>query len=76
VLSNKIIDASKPNHVVIYGWHKLDGNPIQPVYNGHINSYVDYSHGIRFLNKGIILDSVVTTIQEVLRDSIKNPILQ
>ncbi len=75
VLSNKIVDASKPNHVVIYGWHKLDGSPIQPVYNGHINSYVDYSHGIRFLNKDIILDSVMTTIQEILRDSIKYKIL-
>jgi len=75
VLSNKIIDASKPNHVVIYGWHKLDGSPIQPVYNGHINSYVDYSHGIRFLNKEIILDSVITTVQDILRDSVKYRIL-
>ncbi len=75
VLSNKIVDASKPNHVVIYGWHKLDGNPIQPVYNGHINSYVDYSHGIRLLNREIILDSVITTIPDILRDSVKYRIL-
>lgn len=75
VLSNKIIDPSKPNHVVIYGWHKLDGTPIQPVYNGHISSYVDYSHGIRLLNKEIILDTVMTTITDILRDSLKYRIL-
>jgi len=75
VLSNKIVDPSRPDHVVIYGWHKLDGSAIQPVYNGHIASYVDYSHGIRLLNKEIILDSTVTTIPDLLRDSIKYKIL-
>ncbi len=71
VISNKITDGK----VVIYGWHKLDGNPIQPVYNGHISGYVDYSHGIRFLNREIILDSVITTIPDILRDSVKYRIL-
>lgn len=33
----------------IYGWHRADGTPIQPVFYGHKNNYADYSHGIRFI---------------------------
>ena len=66
VLSNKIADPASINHVVIYGWHQLNGVPIQPVYSGHINSYVDYSHGIRFINKQMLVDSVVMTSTQVL----------
>ncbi len=68
VISNKIIE--KPNNVVIYGWHKLDGTPIQPLYNGHINSYLDYSHGIRFINNEVLVDSVIMTVQQILKDPI------
>jgi hypothetical protein len=53
VLSNKIAENARPNRVAIYGWHKLDGNPIQPVYAGHVNWYVDYSHGIRLIAKKV-----------------------
>ncbi|MCE1189461.1 MAG: fibronectin type III domain-containing protein, partial [Ignavibacteria bacterium] len=68
ILSNLIVDPSRPDHVVIYGWHQLNGSPIQPVTNIHINSYVDYSHGIRFLNNEFLLDGNVTTIKAVLSD--------
>ena len=53
VLSNKVAENARPNRVAIYGWHKLDGKPIQPVYAGHVNWYVDYSHGIRLIAKKI-----------------------
>ncbi|MBK6947620.1 MAG: hypothetical protein IPH16_05680 [Haliscomenobacter sp.] len=49
VLSNKVTDDPRPNRVAIYGWHRLDGQPIQPLYSGHVNWYVDYSHGIRLI---------------------------
>jgi len=68
VLSNKITDPSRPNHVVIYGWHWLNGTPIQPLTNIHINTYVDYSHGIRFLDSDIIIDGDSTTVQAILQD--------
>ncbi len=71
VLSNKIADSVNANHVVIYGWHRLDGTPIQPLYSGHINTYVDYSHGIRFINRQLLIDSVVMTANQVLT----NPVL-
>jgi len=69
VISNKIIDPARPNHVVIYGWHQLNGQPIQPLTNIHINSYVDYSHGVRFLNNFFLLDGKASNIRDVLKDS-------
>ncbi len=68
VLSNRIVDPSKPNHVVIYGWHQLNGEPIQPLYNGHLNTYVDYSHGIRFINSEMLIDDSLAIYQNILMD--------
>ena len=39
----------------IYGWHRLNGKPIQPVFYGHGHDYKDYSHGVRFI-KNILID--------------------
>ena len=33
----------------IYGWHRSNGEPIQPVSWVHGNDYADYSHGVRFI---------------------------
>jgi hypothetical protein len=70
VLSNKIFDSTKNNRVVIYGWHQLNGLPIQPLTNVHINSYVDYSHGIRLLNQEMLLDGETVNIKSILTDPI------
>ncbi|MCK9424564.1 MAG: hypothetical protein M0Q21_00840 [Ignavibacteriaceae bacterium] len=70
VLSNKIVDPTRPNHVVIYGWHQLSGIPIQPLTNIHINGYVDYSHGIRLINAEMIVDGVITNIKTILSDPV------
>lgn len=58
VLSNKVLEHQRPNRVAIYGWHTLDDTPIQPVYAGHVNWYVDYSHGIRLIAKKIKMDGI------------------
>jgi hypothetical protein len=42
-------EKEKTSRVVIYGWHRLDGNPIQPLTNAHKETYVDYSHGVRLM---------------------------
>jgi hypothetical protein len=42
--------------VAIYGWHTIDAKPIQPVYAGHVNWYVDYSHGIRLIAQKVKID--------------------
>lgn len=68
ILSNRL--ANSPNKVVIYGWHKLDGNPIQPVYSGHVDWYVDYSHGIRLMNNEVLLDGKITTVSKILSDPV------
>ena len=53
MISGKIIVDGKPDRVAIYGWHKKDGIPIQPLYTGHIYWWVDYSQGIRFVYRKI-----------------------
>jgi len=72
IISNKIYNDLKPavpKPVVIYGWHKLDGTPIQPVYNGHGETYADYSHGIRLVQKTLTLDGNQQNIPAVLNDA-------
>jgi hypothetical protein len=56
--------------VAIYGWHRLDGRPIQPLYTGHTEQWVDYSHGIRFVSQMMIVDGERTTVANVLADSL------
>ena len=70
VLSNKIIDPARSHHVTIYGWHKLDGLPIQPLTNIHIDIYVDYSHGIRLLASEVFVDGTSRKIQDILKDAV------
>jgi len=58
----------KPNRVAIYGWHKLDGTPIQPLTIVHRDTYVDYSHGIRLIKQTLLVDGKPTTLTAVLAD--------
>ena len=67
VLSNRL--AEKPHRVAIYGWHHPDGKPIQPLYVGHVDSYVDYSHGIRLMSQRMIVDGRSMQVADVLKDS-------
>ena len=53
VITSKISRSKQPDRVAIYGWHQLNGRPIQPLYTGHVNWYVDYSHGIRLVYRKI-----------------------
>jgi hypothetical protein len=62
--------GDRPDRVVIYGWHKPDGNPIQPVYSGHVDWYVDYSHGIRLINNQVLIDGRVYLLTDVLMDPV------
>ena len=62
VISGKITRDPIPkalgtDRVAIYGWHKLDGNPIQPLYTGHIYWWVDYSQAIRLVYRKIKVGS-------------------
>jgi hypothetical protein len=66
VLTNRL--AEKPNRVAIFGWHKLDGQPIQPLTIVHVDTYVDYSHGIRLVRRRVRVDGKELNIDDVLRD--------
>ena len=63
------------DRVAIYGWHKLDGKPIQPLYTGHINWYVDYSHGIRLVWRKIKIDKTWMDYTEVLKEPVLKKLL-
>ncbi len=75
VITGKLLHDPKPNRVAIYGWHKLDGNPIQPLYTGHVNWYVDYSHGIRLVYRKIKIAGNWMDFTDVLRHSVYRKLL-
>ncbi|MDR0421011.1 MAG: hypothetical protein LBH30_06165 [Prevotellaceae bacterium] len=68
VITKAILQNQKADRVAIYGWHKIDGKPIQPVYTGHIDSYVDYSHGIRLIYQIILVDGKPMNYRDVLNN--------
>lgn len=73
IISNRIYQNLNPNvpkPVVIYGWHQLNGTPIQPVYNGHEETYADYSHGIRLVLDSVIVDGISKTFTQLLADPV------
>lgn len=70
VISGKITRDGKPNRVAIYGWHKPDGKPIQPLYTGHVAWYVDYSHGIHLVYNKIKINGKWMDYISVLKDPI------
>lgn len=71
VISGKIT----PHRVAIYGWHKPDGNPIQPLYTGHVDWYVDYSHGIRLVHRKIKVNGKWMDYKDVLRHPVYKALL-
>ncbi len=75
VISGKISRDSKPDREAIYGWHKLDGKPIQPLYTGHINWWVDYSHGIRLVYRTIWVNGKAMDYTEVMKSVVLNKLL-
>lgn len=68
VVTNKINNPTPTGKVAIYGWHQLNGVPIQPLYTGHADTWADYSHGIRLVQLAMKVDGADKTISEVLND--------
>lgn len=75
VISNIIYGYPAPGRVVIYGWHYTSGSPIQPLYNGHEETYADYSHGIRLVQLACTLNGNATTVNDILTSSTYNTVL-
>ncbi len=66
VLTNRLTERER--RVAIYGWHYPEGKPIQPLYLGHSDAHVDYSHGIRLVSRRMIVDGAPRDYLEILRD--------
>ncbi len=73
VLSNRL--EEKANRVAIYGWHKLDGKPIQPLNVSHVSWYVDYSHGARLIKRQIEIDGKPRDLRMALISEKLSPLL-
>ena len=72
IISNSIyvhLRSDVPHPVVIYGWHRTSGAPIQPLYNGHTAFYADYSHGIRLVQRKARQNAHSVELRELLVDS-------
>lgn len=67
--------AERPDRVAIYGWHRLTGRRIQPLYLGHVDWYVDYSHGIRLVKQQMLVDGEPMRVADVLADPDLHPLL-
>ena len=70
VISGKIARDNRPGRVAIYGWHKADGKPIQPLYTGHVYWWVDYSQGIRLVYRKLKIEGRWMDYEDVLKDPV------
>ncbi len=70
-----VTPRARAGRVSIYGWHRKNGKPIQPLYTKHAKRYVDYSHGVRFVWRTLDVDGEATTVAAVLADPVLHPLL-
>lgn len=65
-----------PGRVAIYGWHRAEGLPIQPLSTVHGARYADYSHGLRLVSPTVYVNGEVPRrIEDVLADRTLAPLL-
>ncbi len=57
------------SRVAIFGWHRENGEPIQPLYTGHVDWYVDYSHGIRPVRRSMRVNGTTRNFENILADA-------
>jgi hypothetical protein len=60
--------ASAPGNVAIYGWHKTNGAPIQPLYLKHVAAWVDYSQCVRLVQNRLTVNGQSNSLAAVLAD--------
>ncbi len=66
VLSNRLY--SNPGRIAIYGWHRTNGTPIQPLSTVHGAYYADYSHGVRLVSRTAYVNGRARPLAEILSD--------
>ena len=60
--------SSMPGRVAIYGWHRRNGKPIQPLSTVHGAQYADYSHGIRLVSRNAVMDGRQVDLLALIQD--------
>jgi len=66
VIANRLSNA--PGRVAIYGWHRSNGDPIQPLSTVHGEDYADYSHGIRLVARTAYVNGRAVDLRGLLTD--------
>jgi len=66
VISPKL--AALPGKVAIYGWHQTNGVPIQSLYLGHTDTWVDYSQCSRLVQEQMTVNGHAKMVSEILAD--------
>ena len=70
VISNRLLEHPEARGPLIFGWHRANGVPIQPLSAAHRMdaTFYDYSHGIRPIRLDCLVDGVARDLRDVLRD--------
>jgi len=70
VLTNHLAPNNPKERVAIYGWIYTTGKPIQGLNHwSHEDFYADYSHGIRFVAKDVMVNNRPMRIEDVFADT-------
>jgi len=59
---------SHPGKVAIYGWHRTNGVPIQPLSTVHVARYADYSHGVRLVSETAYVNGRAQPLANIMQD--------
>ena len=73
VITNRLL--RNPARAAIYGWHRSDGDPIQPLSSRIRTGMQTYSHGIRLVAPMMVVDGTQRPVADVLRDRVLAPLL-
>ena len=66
VLTPKL--SENPGGVALYGWHRPDGQPIQPLSTCRMDGRPAFSHGIRLVHRSILVDGAKRDLLDILKD--------
>ncbi len=66
VIANRL--SRNPGRVAIYGWHRTNGQAIQPLSTVHGEYYADYSHGIRLVSRTAYVNGEAVDLRDLLTD--------
>ena len=73
VLTNRL--ATAQNREAIYGWHRGEGQPIQPLSLVHGARYADYSHGVRLVSETIYIGDEPNSFYDLIEEPQKARLL-